>query len=322
MLCAVQRNWPCDDLIWTYFGSASLAALDKVGEAAFKVQLYQCQMAQALVMTQTHSVMRLKNWAPAFPADGRRTTAAASANTFGIITWMLNEIWPTGGYGSLEYGQAAEGSVVGGRWKPLHYLFRRTLFTDQFAACSVAHGSWTKLLCGVVNDSPWKFTGVFTLTAVDLRSGQSTTLHSESLAMRAGAGVSEWRDLVLEKALQPPCTVLVAAIVNSSGAVVHENLMPLVSPEKMELVAGANVTASVDGMVVTVSADSPAMWVVLTTAAHGRFEDNAFLLIGKRRINFIPFMPGQEDALRRTLRVEHLGGNQISAPQRRPAASV
>ena len=28
-----ERNYPCDDLIWTYFGDASLAALDEVGEA-------------------------------------------------------------------------------------------------------------------------------------------------------------------------------------------------------------------------------------------------------------------------------------------------
>ena len=53
-----ERNYPCDDLIWTYFGDASLPALEEVGETAFKRQLYQCQLAQALLMTQTHSVMR------------------------------------------------------------------------------------------------------------------------------------------------------------------------------------------------------------------------------------------------------------------------
>ena len=53
-----ERNYPCDDLIWTYFGNAGLRALDEVGEVAFKRQLYQCQLAQALQMTQTHSVMR------------------------------------------------------------------------------------------------------------------------------------------------------------------------------------------------------------------------------------------------------------------------
>eukprot|EP01050_Picozoa_sp_SAG11_P045211 SAG11_NODE_22414_length_406_cov_1.172638_1_plen_61_part_10 len=60
----------------------------------------------------------------------------------------------------MEYSQAAVGSVLGGRWKPLHYLFRRTLFTDQFASCGLATDGVlstgiTQLLCGVVNDSPW-----------------------------------------------------------------------------------------------------------------------------------------------------------------------
>ena len=27
-----------------------------------------------------------------------------SGNTFGTIIWQLGEIWPTGGWGSLEYG--------------------------------------------------------------------------------------------------------------------------------------------------------------------------------------------------------------------------
>lgn len=30
--------------------------------------------------------------------------ARRSANQFGTLIWQLNEIWPTGGWGSLEYG--------------------------------------------------------------------------------------------------------------------------------------------------------------------------------------------------------------------------
>ncbi len=38
---------------------------------------------------------------------------------------QLNEIWPTGGWGSIEYGNPnIAGQVLGGRWKPLHYLVR------------------------------------------------------------------------------------------------------------------------------------------------------------------------------------------------------
>lgn len=87
-----ERNYPCDDLIWTYFGNASVAALDEVGELPFKRSLYQCQLAQALVMSQTHSVMRVKNWAPAYPQSSFEPGTAFTRNTHGIIVWMLNEI--------------------------------------------------------------------------------------------------------------------------------------------------------------------------------------------------------------------------------------
>ena len=56
---------------------------------------------------------------------------------------------------------------------------------------------------------------------------------------------------------------------------------------------------------------SAALWAVLTTAAQGRFSDNAFLLRGSRTIEFIPFMPGQEKTLKATLRVEHVAQHTI-----------
>jgi hypothetical protein len=277
-----ERNYACDDLILTFFGNASVAALDEVGEMPFKRQLYQCQLAQALLMTQTHSVMRLKNRAPAYPQSSYAGNIAYTQNTFGIIVWMLNEIWPTGGWGSLEYSQAAVGSVLGGRWKPLHYFFRRTIFTDQFAACGLATdgvptAGITELLCGVVNDSPWAFDGAFKLEAVDLTTGASTTMHTQALTMAAGAGVSEWHTVAAPPKLDVATTVLVATVSNSSGHTVQENLIPLTSPELMQL-PDATVNVSVSGLRVTVTTDRPAMWVMLTTAAHGRFEDNAFLL--------------------------------------------
>ena len=56
-------------------------------------------------------------------------------NEFGTIIWQLNEIWPTGGWGSLEYGTPVEGQVIGGRWKPLHYFLRASVFADVMATC-------------------------------------------------------------------------------------------------------------------------------------------------------------------------------------------
>lgn len=50
--------------------------------------------------------------------------------------WQLNENWPTGGWGAIEYGTlSVKGQVIGGRWKPLMHMFQNTLLCDVFAAC-------------------------------------------------------------------------------------------------------------------------------------------------------------------------------------------
>lgn len=76
-----ERNYPCDNLIIGYFGTGQ--QLDLTGEVAFKRQLYQCMVAQALAIKSNIEQKR-------------------AANKFGIVTWQLNEIWPTGGWGSIE----------------------------------------------------------------------------------------------------------------------------------------------------------------------------------------------------------------------------
>jgi hypothetical protein len=48
-------------------------------------------------------------------------------------------------------------------------------------------------------------------------------------------------------------------------------------------------------------------YVVLTTLAHGRFSDNAFLLLpGNTIVTFVPFAPLDLPTLTSTLRVEHV----------------
>lgn len=48
LLVAVQRNYPCLNTIATYFGA--LPNWNATGEAAFRQQLYLCQLGQALEM--------------------------------------------------------------------------------------------------------------------------------------------------------------------------------------------------------------------------------------------------------------------------------
>ena len=65
-----QRNYPCDSLITTYFGTTQ-EELSEVGELPFKRQLWLCMAAQALTVKGQVEQYR-----------GR--------NIFGLLTWQLN----------------------------------------------------------------------------------------------------------------------------------------------------------------------------------------------------------------------------------------
>ena len=90
-------------------------------------------------------------------------------------------------------------------------------------------------------------------------------------------------------------------------------MVALTPPKDMALPA-ADVAFAVadapndDGSVdIAITASAVAMYATFTTLAHGRFSDNAILLLpGATTIQFIPFGALQIDALRTSLRVEHV----------------
>ena len=98
-----ERNYPCDSLINVYFGMHPDSYFNTTGEVPFKRQLYQCLLSSALNIKQDIETRRSKN-------------------ELGILVWQFNEIWPTGGWGSIEYGTPVAGQVLGGRWKPLIWV--------------------------------------------------------------------------------------------------------------------------------------------------------------------------------------------------------
>ena len=108
-----ERNYPADNFVQVYFGAAARAALRESGALALQRACWFQTVAQML--QQKGDI------------EARR-----SANAQGTVTWQLNEIWPTGGWGSLEYGTVGytEGQVLGGRWKPMHYLFESHLYAE------------------------------------------------------------------------------------------------------------------------------------------------------------------------------------------------
>merc|ERR1711862_153127 len=111
--------------------------------------------------------------------------------------------------------------------------------------------------------------------------------------------MGEWFHVDLTQLKTRTDVVLSGVVTDAYGQVVSRNVIPLQTPGSMDL-PKANVTFTVDSSptpsgtyTIALTSDSPALWVVLTTLAHGRFSDNAFLLTRPAKVDFYPFINGQ-----------------------------
>ena len=154
----IQRNYPCDNLIIVYFGALS---------SRWSYNLYACNVAQMLQMSGQISLFRTQN-------------------IWGIQIWQLNEIWPTGGWGTMETAALSylDGQFNGGRWKPLHYALRDHLYNDVFVMCG-ADGA-----CFVKNDLSFTSDATGALLALDVETGATTAISGFSVPVEAFS--TEW----------------------------------------------------------------------------------------------------------------------------------
>ena len=195
----------------------------------------------------------------------------------------------------------------------MHYLYKRSIFTDVVAACG---GDGT---CYVKNDRAGRpFNGTVTLESLAFADGAVSTVHTEEVSLGPGAGVSRYFHANNITALSGAAHMLIATVREDStegnGAVLSTNEIPLVPPKAMRLhaaVVAATLTPvpNTDGTFdVTLSATATALYITLTTLAHGRFSDNFFAMGAgsKRTIQFVPFSTFNLSMLAPSLRVEHL----------------
>jgi hypothetical protein len=99
---------------------------------------------------------------------------------------MYNEMWSTGGWGSIEWGSPEPGQVTGGRWKPLHYQFRKSTFADQLSTCNTGGA------CFVKNDSPFAFSGIVSIRLINVMTAAHTVVKAVPVALAPGAGITQW----------------------------------------------------------------------------------------------------------------------------------
>jgi hypothetical protein len=218
--------------------------------------------------------------------------------------------------------------VLGGRWKPLHHFFEAHLYTDLFVVCGA------DARCLVKNDNPLAgFTGTLVLSLLNVSNSAAVPLNRTAVMLGPGAGAAEWlcaggggspwgstctgwASLLAPLGVTPQGAVLMTSIEDAGGATRYASFELLAPPSALLATAPAapNVTVAVgvpapDGssVPITVSASGAALFVGLTTAAHGRFSENFFIMAaGVRVLSFLPFGQLDMHALATTLRVEHV----------------
>lgn len=238
---------------------------------------------------------------------------------------QLNEIWPTGGWGSLEYGTVGKGftkgQVKGGRWKPLQYWFKSSLFADVIATCGTSAGPRRgppgPPTCYVRNDrADQTFEGQVALTTFELNgNGSAIDLLTVNVSLPAGLGAMHWFPLPQNELPPRNSTALISTVTDVDGKIISSHMIQLAQPKdvivskatiSVEIANSPNADGSID---IAVKSDKVALFVTLTSLAQGRFSDNAFFLPATTKtVQFIPFLPlhSSEDMamLKATLRVE------------------
>ena len=151
-----NRNWNPSkrhlDFLWQWNSHRH----ERVRRGGLQRQLYQSMVGQLLFLKT-----EIEGW--------------RSQNVWGTTFWMYNEIWPTGGWVSIEYGFPVPGQVEGGRWKPLHYALRSSTFADQMSTCNDAGA------CIVKNDSPFPFVGKAGVRLLNVMTGASSSMIEHAL---------------------------------------------------------------------------------------------------------------------------------------------
>lgn len=244
-----------------------------------------------------------------------RVETMRTHNSFGMLLWQLNENWPTGGWGCIEYGpqRGKEQYEMGGRWKPIMYLLKRSLFQDVTMSCGEDN------LCFVVNDGAEGTTVTINVTAWAL----SDPLPKSNFTLTLDLQPRELSFFSIPDSLKIGADIALAKL---DGKLSVDEAFLWKTPKDLPLDNGATVSVSLrhttgkeqGPVILDVKSDRLVLYVWLSTMAKGTFSDNAFhLRPGEQKTILFMAMPGDDSPinipkLRQSLRISHLGTYQES----------
>jgi len=288
-----ERNYPCDNKLNVFFGISS-QQMSRVGEETYRMHLYLCMIAQALWMKGEIEMQR-------------------SRNSYGSLIWQLNEIWPSGGWGVLEYSatSGSQGEVVGGRWKPLMHLLHQHLLVDVVAACG------REGLCFIKSDALVSVKVQLTIQSWKLSEDLplSTTTIQRELSPKAPlihfSLPLEWNASDVYLLSGEYSTLDIQKIKNlETSAFLWKAPQELAAQSKMQPLSIRCVVSDTSGSIarLVLTSSDLALYVMLSTATLGHFDRNAVHLVPNESqvVEFSSSAPINWSLFLSTLHVHHL----------------
>jgi len=211
--------------------------------------------------------------------------------TSGSLYWQLNDVWPTVSWSTVDHA---------GRWKLAHHAVSHA---NQPQRVLIDRTDLDSLRTAWINSSNQHIQGVVTLECIDW---SGTIMHSAQITCDAPpfseqeknwGALPTWITRSDRQALRWKWESV-------DGRIIDHGVQRFAKPSELQL-PEARVSFEKEGQGITLTTDSVAYGVQLTSSIPGRFSSNGMTLVPHEAV-WIEFFPEQKGAKMGDITVRHL----------------
>ncbi len=211
--------------------------------------------------------------------------------TSGSLYWQLNDVWPTVSWSTVDHA---------GRWKLAHHAVSHA---NQPQRVLIDRTDLDSLRTAWINSSNQHIQGVVTLECIDW---SGTIMHSAQITCDAPpfseqeknwGALPTWITRSDRQALRWKWESV-------DGRIIDHGVLRFAKPSELQL-PEARVSFEKEGQGITLTTDSVAYGVQLTSSIPGRFSSNGMTLVPHEAV-WIEFFPEQKGAKMGDITVRHL----------------
>ena len=211
--------------------------------------------------------------------------------TSGSLYWQLNDVWPTVSWSTVDHA---------GRWKLAHHAVSHA---NQPQRVLIDRTDLDSLRTAWINSSNQHIQGVVTLECIDW---SGTVVHSAQITCDAPpfseqeknwGALPTWISRSAQQALRWKWESV-------DGRIIDHGVQRFAKPSELQL-PEARVSFEKEGRGLTLTTDSVAYGVQLTSSVPGRFSSNGMTLVPHEAV-WIEFFPEQKGAKMGDITVRHL----------------